>query len=241
MRSLLSFGFLAIVLGLLATTDGFTVQVPPDAPTAPPLVGRPTVQAERVTPGHRWISVPHGATIESQLLPSDRVVELRIVAAPPLVGDEVPERDELDYWTRRADVAAVVRVEERTSRLAINGSWIVTDVRARVQDSLKDIAGGRGAPGAIVTFTETGGDLMINGVRVIASLSRAMPSGVGREYLMFFRLREAALVRLSRMAVFEADNGTFSRFIPPNEPFAKTSFDRVKALAAVRAAVGGVQ
>jgi hypothetical protein len=246
MSKSLSFVCFVLVLGLLATTasstqqtvtrsiERFTVQVPPDAPREPPPLARPVAPIERLTPGYReiyWDRRP----IADKLLPSDTVVQVYMNVFPPFVvmrPDATDEEGEMAFWTRRAAVAGVMRVVDRASTLAIDDSWLVTNVTARVEDAIKATTGGRGARGALVRWRETGGTLTINDVRVVARHSVRRSTEVGRDYLVFLSQDDVDMP----VAAFEAVEGNTLHSMTTARLGMRPTFTRDRALAAVREA-----
>jgi hypothetical protein len=188
--------------------------------------------------GYRALAFAYGIPIADRLRPDDVAVEMILASAGPLSGDGLPdpETDELAYWTRQADVVAVLRVERRDAHLTPRGDWIMTTVTLRVVEALKDTLGGRAAPDAVITVEEPGGVLIIGGVRVVATMADTAPKVVGRDYLAFLRrVDDEALYAVSPRSTFETtDAMTFSRVGP--DAYRRT-LTRAEALAAIR--VGG--
>lgn len=158
-----------------------------------------------------------GVPILSHVRPGERVVEI-LKDAPPDVGITPDAEEEIEALTRMSDAVAIVRVVDKRSAFTtqssppyrVPGDWINSTVAARVLTVLKD-PGARLAEGGSVSFPEDGGELVVDGRRVIARNSYEVPTRVGQTYLMFFWLNEDALQSLGPSWTFEVDGQKLQR------------------------------
>ena len=180
---------------------GFTAQAPM-TPPAPP-------QTKAPPEGYRRIPMRIGVPIASQLRPEDRVVEV-VTGGTPFVDGGTDAEREIEGITRQAVAVAVVRVMDKQSRLTDVGDYIRSTVTVQVQSVLKD-EGTHLVEGGSVSFSEFGGEVMIDGRRVIVFHTHVRPMLVGRTYLIPFGVTNGNLESLDPTATFELDGQTLKR------------------------------
>lgn len=158
-----------------------------------------------------------GVPILSQVRPDERVVEI-LEDAPPDVGITPDAEEEVEALTRMSDAVAIVRVVDKRSAFTtqnsppyrVPGDWINSIVVARVLTVLKD-PGARLAEGGSVSFPEDGGELVVDGRRLIARNSYEVPTRVGQTYLTCFWLNDDALQSLGPSWTFQVDGQKLQR------------------------------
>ncbi|HUE89332.1 MAG TPA: hypothetical protein VMO26_24905 [Vicinamibacterales bacterium] len=121
-------------------------------------------------------------SIASRIEPGDTVVEAVLDYAPFVDGRVDPE-EELRGSTRTSDAVAVLRVGKKESRFTLSEDWIMSRVTADVQSVLKDTTG-RLVEGGLITIHETGGELVLDGQRIIARFERIRSTEIGRTYVV---------------------------------------------------------
>lgn len=182
---------------------GCTAQLPPESPPRQPKA------APLLPEGHRRIPLKPGVPIASQLEPGDRVVEV-VTGGRPFVDGSDNAAEEIEAITRRAAAIAVVRVTGKESQLSAGGDWVDSTVTADVQSVLKDETGLL-AEGGTTSFPEFGGEITLDGRRVIVHAPYRRQMAVGRTYLVPFVLRDGSLRTMSATATFELDGQTMRR------------------------------
>jgi hypothetical protein len=195
-----------------------------------------------------------GVPILSQVRPEERVVEV-LKDAPPDVGITPDAEEEIEALTRMSDAVAIVRVVDKRSAFTthdsppyrVPGDWINSTVAARVLTVLKD-PGARLAEGESVLFSEDGGELVVDGRRVIARNSYELPTRVGQPYLTFFWLNEDALQSFGPSWTFHVDGQKLHRLrtdIHPEWELERKTLEwaesRVRAKAHLPKRKGGAQ
>lgn len=180
---------------------GFTAQVP----TAP----QPQVESPSRPEGYRRIPMQPGVPIATLLRPDDRVVEV-VVGGIPFVDGYIDAEREIEAITRRAVAVAVVRVVDKQSRLSDGGDAVHSTLTVDVQSVLKDEEA-RLVEGGSMSFSEFGGEAIVDGRRVIVSNTYVKPMLVGRTYLVPFVVAEGGLVPMDPTFTFELDNQNLKR------------------------------
>jgi hypothetical protein len=193
---------------------GFVAQLPPQTPAAA------RVQPE--TPGHRYIprpspsgSAPNSVPIASLLRPEDKVVT--VVSDDHLfygTGSD-PEKEFAGYTDLYPSVA-LIRVNAAEGILTANRDWVMSILTADVQSVLKDTTG-RLVLGGLIEIVSSGGELMLDGRRIIAIHSDIEPLKVGGVYLAFLAVLDShsrqfeGKFHINNFASVEIENDTIKR------------------------------
>lgn len=128
----------------------------------------------------------------------------------PFVGGRTDAEREIEGITRQAVAVAVVRVVDRQSRLTDVGDYVRSTVTVQVQSVLKDEAA-QLVEGGSVSFFEFGGEVILDGRRVIVFHTHVRRMLVGRTYLVPFGFTNGHLEPLNPTATFELDGQTMKR------------------------------
>jgi hypothetical protein len=208
--------------------------------TADVPIERPTPQAPEELPlGHRRIPVVLGEPITSRLLPDDRVVELMVGGSQPFIGGAADAEAEIESITRHADAVAVVRVRTRQSYRSQTDDYIMSRLTTQVQTVLKDNTGEL-VEGESIDFEQFGGEVDIDGIRVIQVDEYLVPMRAGRTYLVPFVIRTETgkLTPAGLTAAFElVGNGmkrlradAYLRDWPLDQKTAAWAIERIRAM-----------
>lgn len=173
-------------------------------------------QQEREREAHQPRFRP-GIPILSQVRPDELVVEV-LKDAPPDIGITANAEEEIEALTRMSDAVAIVRVVSKQSAFTtkhtppyrVPGDWITSIVAARVTTVLKDPVS-RLTEGGLVSISEDGGVVEVEGRRVIARNPYELQTQVGRSYLVFFWVSEGALQPLGPSWTFEVSGQQLQR------------------------------
>lgn len=179
---------------------GFTAQVPMTPQQA---------QASARREGYRRIPMRIGVPIASQLRAEDRVVEVVNSSTPFVDGGTNAER-EIEGITRQAVAVAVIRVVGRESRLTDTGDFVESTITVQVQSVIKDESAHL-SEGGLISFSEFGGEVTLDGKRVIVFHTHVRPMLVGRTYLVPFGFMSGNLEPLNPTVTFELDGQTMKR------------------------------
>lgn len=113
-----------------------------------------------------------------------------------------------------ADSEEVARVEVTSVRGQVDplGDWITTDVHVRLLEVLKETRGLPTVSGEF-SFQQDGGEVQVDGVTVRAVIPWAAEFEVGKEYLIFARLRDDGSVQVWPNRVFERTGNSYRNLI----------------------------
>lgn len=115
----------------------------------------------------------------------DRVMVISRDGGAELIDERPSVTEALQILTRFTDVIAVVDVAEVSTEIAEEGTWIRSRLRGRVAEVLRSKPGlPRALPaGAPLDLYDRHGEMVVDGVRVRAGYSPALPPA--RRYLVF--------------------------------------------------------
>jgi len=135
----------------------------------------------------------------------------------PLMVFPAPGTSTIDWLVSASDAALMLHVTRKIGRITARGDWVESTIEAKVTEVLKGSPYRKLIPGDSLTFQEDGGEVLINGTRVVASVPSARAIIRGEDYLLFVNIDRARRdiiagpestyqvvgSRLSRMKTFE--------------------------------------
>lgn len=139
-------------------------------------------------------SVLRSVPVLQQLRPDDTVLEIVPISSD---GEFIRPPEGVSYaewWTRRHDFAAIIRIKDRKTRLTEDQTFLETDVQAEVVEVLKE-PGGKGAIlGGTLSFVEQGGELSVGRQRIIGRKVGGVPLETGADYLVWGMIRNGKII-----------------------------------------------
>jgi hypothetical protein len=204
----------------------FTVQLPPQEPTATQPV-TPPVQAQA---GYRHVprpdespATPNSVPLAGLLTPDDKVLTVVSPTHQQYGTGPDPEKEFAAYVDLYSSVA-VVRVEATESVLTdARQDWIMSVHTASVQSVEKDTTS-RLVAGGLIEIVSSGGEMILDGRRVIAVDEGIEPLKVGGVYLAFLAVLTSPTdqfegkFRINRLASVEIVNGALKRLRQDEHP-----------------------
>lgn len=130
-------------------------------------------------------SVLSGGPLLQHLRPEDSTLEVVPISSGPEPILPPEGMDYTEWWTRTSDFVAIIRVEDRKSRLTEDQTFLATDVQASVLEVLKDSPGRAPKLGSKFTFVESGGEFTVGRQRIIGKKIGGVPLETGVEYHVF--------------------------------------------------------
>jgi hypothetical protein len=146
--------------------------------------------------------------------------DVRLLQTPPLGGEDplAPPFVLADYLRKQAcdsDAVIVGRINERTSFLTDDETFIFSDHTVVVEEVLKGNSSARFQLGDILTVTRPGGKIKLNNGRMAEiAFSSFEPFRTGERYLLFIRYipsTKAYQVKEGEQAFLLRDNKVFKR------------------------------
>lgn len=132
----------------------------------------------------------------------EEVIEV-IYGFTPHTMDPPDGKSRLDYLTDVAPNILLVDVVAKSSRINIDGTWIVTDVTARVVESIKSDGLVNAGPGTEVTFVEQGGEVEVGSKTIRGIVPWALRYEIGSQYLLFFQVAPNGALKVTPTSSFE--------------------------------------
>jgi hypothetical protein len=107
--------------------------------------------------------------------------------AQPFASNPVADAEvELEAFVRTSRLIARIRIVKKSPVLKPDRSWIDSNVDAVVLETIKSSDEPAVVAGQTMSFLEMGGELPVEGQRVVAFLRWARPTRVDHEYLVFW-------------------------------------------------------
>jgi hypothetical protein len=168
---------------------------------------------------------------------------------PPFAANPSPDpATELKHFTDSADAVARMRITNQTAKFNERRDWITSTSDAVVLELYKNSQRQPLTVGQTLSIPERGGEIVVNGKRIVASVVWARRTEIGREYLVFWRLRpDGTWLVIGEWATFELQGARWVRLMQPRfhggveELGSDAVVEQVRANARSQAAKGGVR
>jgi hypothetical protein len=172
---------------------GFVAQMPPQTVT-------PT---QSMLAGHRHISRQFDLPITAQVEPGDKLLEVVDRGAPPFISYDNPI--DAARSAQSLAVISVVKKESAFSTTVVNEDWITTTLTAEIKSVLKDTTG-QLVEGGLIEVRESGGEITLDGRRIIARFEGTRQTKIGGTYLAVLGYHDGRFL-FNRYGSAEFDQG----------------------------------
>jgi len=133
----------------------------------------------------------------------ESVIEIAYERTPPLLVLPPEGTSRIEWKTQLFTDVMVVDVVGTRSRIDDGGTWVVTDVSARVVEVLKTSGRRSLLAGDEVEFLSQGGQVEVGSKVVRGVVEWALPFAEGRQYLLFFGFGPAGEMKVGPISSYE--------------------------------------
>jgi hypothetical protein len=165
----------------------------------------------------------------------DAVVEVVRESSPPFMGPSDDPLAEIETLTRLADAVSLVRIKGKRAELNARKDWVSSSAEGVVQEILKNSSTRPLAVGQKVSLRERGGEVTVEGRRIVASDAWARRTSIGREYLVFWAMRpDGSWTTFGEVYTFEREGTRWTRLLTTPRADAVGAMDSDRVLAEIR-------
>jgi len=146
---------------------------------------------------------------------------------------------QLEWIASGVPFVLIIRIEGMTPMLTSQRDWVTTTVRARVEQIIKKRSEAPLAVGQVIQFSQDGGEITLDGVRVKARVPWTESFQPGARYLVFAEYLGTPDLHISPNTSYEIDaHDTLKALALEGPATAETNLPLSSALTRIRALEG---